>query len=711
MATVVQKTIKSTGGDYSSIAALSVVNRDCVGNNEIWIVDCYNFEDSLGVGILFNGWVTDEAHYLLIRAVDEHDSGGNITTSAYRIINTASSTAISFRSIGASGVVILDGLQMRQNVGGVGKTMLDCGTNANGANGTLRIKECIISSANKGIQVNAAAQTNKIQAMNSIIVCSGAGRGVDLVYGSNHALYNCTVIGRFDSAIYLANNPTNTIKNCYFGSFQNDAISTAVGVTKISCATSDLTGTAGLRSIPYNNNTFVSTGTNSDYRLSKNSPLIRRGSSISSQATPFNYNNDINERQRDLEKPSIGASEIELYSYPFNVLLGCRLDTVTYPSISGLLGVYTEGSPHTEGNSYLGSIIYGQALADHNRTEPVGVYVLSTAKVVPASQLGVYLNALPKVNVPEVYVGVLASGLFEPHESQIGCFLYGYPNNDIFCETHGRVLTKANSIDAVGQNLEIDAKIVLKDVSYDEYNNKIIICNTGFGEYNNKLTVKRNVSHPTVVITNVDYILASGEVVASGQPIPNFYNNARKIRVTASGTFGTASEWNHAYIDFGEPYRNNKATTYASISGFSSGPVWTAEHVYTGSGLYAIVARGQDINGCIGSDVSMLNLASGLLPGVDYTAISISGTPRYANAPPSVYVSFDVDASGVGSIAAPTDSRLFWNMGNRETSKRKAPHSYYSSPGEYVVSCRYLYRHSSGSNIWSSDTLKIGFNR
>lgn len=82
MTTTVTKTIKSSGGDYTSLSAWESANAaDLTSVDEIRQAECHNFVDTAMVDI--DGWTTDATRYIRIYAAQNH--GGVYGTSSYRL--------------------------------------------------------------------------------------------------------------------------------------------------------------------------------------------------------------------------------------------------------------------------------------------------------------------------------------------------------------------------------------------------------------------------------------------------------------------------------------------------------------------------------------------------------------------------------------------------------------------------------------------------
>ncbi len=354
-----------------------------------------------------------------------------------------------------------------------------------------------------------------------------------------------------------------------------------------------------------------------------------------------------------------------------------------------------------DGSGILGGFAQSVGIPGQDAVALLGGIASGTGFQFPDTSIGGYVNALPLIGASGFVVGGFVDSKYQAGPFSLGGFVWSIPGTSRFAEMHGRVLAKANSEDTVGQSLNIDAQIAFIQADQSDFNAKLSISNTFKSDFNAKLTVGKSKRPPQVVITSV--------TPQSGIPING---SGIDVCVVASGNLRDGNQWVINQIDFGEPERDELPTANSSISGFDLGSqvtgVWSGCYNYRDAGIYTITARGVDDFGMVGMDSFNLNLASGLVAGVDYPLISISGTPRSGVVPPSMNVDFTLVASGSFQPSSPTDSNLFWNFGNLARSNTVNPFTYYSSPGLYLVTARYRVQ-VSGQWRWSSDTLVAGF--
>lgn len=87
MATEIIHTIKSSGGDYTSLSAWEAAQqRDLVAADEIAIAECYGFRSVDAVNI--NGWTADETRYIVVRAATGSESKIPWSDAAFTIAST-----------------------------------------------------------------------------------------------------------------------------------------------------------------------------------------------------------------------------------------------------------------------------------------------------------------------------------------------------------------------------------------------------------------------------------------------------------------------------------------------------------------------------------------------------------------------------------------------------------------------------------------------
>lgn len=156
MAVTVTKTVKSSGGDYSSLSAYEAGEQgNLVTADEVRQAECYAFQDTTQVN--FSGWTTDATRYVRVYTPSAERHDGKYNTSRYRnevtaggnFFNLFENTALFAR---------FEGLQFQLTAA----NRVACIGFYGNANGTsdVRLTECII----KGILTGTTTADGVLQA-------------------------------------------------------------------------------------------------------------------------------------------------------------------------------------------------------------------------------------------------------------------------------------------------------------------------------------------------------------------------------------------------------------------------------------------------------------------------------------------------------------------------------------------------------------------
>jgi hypothetical protein len=774
------------GGDYTDLQTWeSTEQRSLTAVDEIEIAEVYaggNASNNTVLNIL--GWTTDKERHIHIRAAHNQGHSGlaapiNRSRAYIQTNNSADAIVMSIqvRNVRLSDLQIirLDGasnvpvLELLGSIAGSNMQVIanrciviQDGTNP-GSTGAISCvgggESTVAGFRQEHTFNNCFIMSRNKNSGTGVVTMTSAGGGNDGRLRFQH----CTIIARNNNIALVANASTTLItRNCYMRS--PTAIYSGAGTFRKGGG--DATNNNEAIHPPYqfvgfNNDNFVNVASGAeDVHLVKSSSgvLINGGDNVVNR--PFNQN--IFERTVFLDWEGdyrsdgsgvlpfsgsgtfdIGADEIVDVAGPTTIGGLIRGDPGV--AVSGILGGYIQGDPHAGPTDTIGGHLFAKVIPGNELFDIAGGFVKSTTgSTIAPKIIGGFVLSLPLTEVGPEIIGAYNEGRFQ-NSANLGGFTFGRPDYNEFVATRARTLTAVTSENVVDQALNIDAKIIFKQLFQNEFNAKLDNVKTFENEINAKVEVEKFKVRPSVFILSIDLLPGSGEVIPSGQPVPNFDSNGtRQVCVTASGTLGDGDEFVHAYIDFGAPFSKfGGFTLNQSISGFTTGPPWTACHDYNISGLYSVVVRAQDNQGMVGMDASGLNLASGAIPGFHFPKISISGVPRFGLVPPSLRVDFTTTSSGIpfppytarqgrlSTIQSPTDNRILWNLGNRETSRRRDPVTYYNSPGLYAPTLRYLYVNPSGAHrklggggffndfpgfgvngqFMISDTLLVGFNR
>lgn len=98
MPTEVIKTVKSSGGDYTSLSAYEAgEQKDLVAADEIAVAECHNLEDTYtDTNLSFSGWTTDATRFIHIRTPVTASHSGVFGTGSFRLkfVNTGGSNRL-----------------------------------------------------------------------------------------------------------------------------------------------------------------------------------------------------------------------------------------------------------------------------------------------------------------------------------------------------------------------------------------------------------------------------------------------------------------------------------------------------------------------------------------------------------------------------------------------------------------------------------------
>lgn len=273
--TVRTVTVKSSGGDYSSLSSAEAGEQgDLVSLDRQLDIECYSFQDTSSVTI--DGWTTDATRYIRVYTPSTERHDGKFNTSKYRLhAGTAFSSLLTVNE----DYTRLQGLQI-YNSG----TNNSVGLAIN--NQGCVVESCIVrlgnASSNQGVQANSTTGT-MVTVRNTVIYCDGTGT-YGGVGGFNRVVTwsNCTIVGWSIGILgHEASLATNLAKNCYVS-----ATTCYSGLTLTTCASSDTTGSSGLQSIAASTSVFTNvTAGSEDFHLVSGSPLIDAGTDLSGDFT------------------------------------------------------------------------------------------------------------------------------------------------------------------------------------------------------------------------------------------------------------------------------------------------------------------------------------------------------------------------------------------------------------------------------------------
>ena len=289
------KTVKSSGGDYSSLNAWEAGQQKSITAGDREIAECYAFEDNPGTYTAISGWTVPSGAEIIVRAASGQQHTG-VRGTGYRLV---ANTALVTLNV-AQDYVTLQGIAVRGTYtsSGSGSETVRCNSIQN-----LRILSCLIESelpdgAALRIGVHDAANRNAIIA-NTIVNAAGTSAGALEIGGQVYG-YNCAFInGGNGHAIYEYNVSYNNpkFKNCYLhrgtgtNVFDYGYGPTPTWTTCRHSTSQSITGSTGSTAYSTANFTNVTSGSE-NLALVSGSALIDAGTDLSADSD-YAFSTDI----------------------------------------------------------------------------------------------------------------------------------------------------------------------------------------------------------------------------------------------------------------------------------------------------------------------------------------------------------------------------------------------------------------------------------
>lgn len=265
-ATQLKKTVKPSGGDYTSLEACMNANeQDLTAADKYFDVEIDGTWSSADTSaVMIHNYTTDATRYINIYTTSAARHRGVYSTSYYRLEPNADYVCVCYVDY-----TTITGVQGYAD----GKIAIfyDGG-------GTARTLSKVLT---KG------STTYHCYGWNNIINSIGYGTASNFARDSTN-VYSCTAIG-----MSIPFRGITTAKNCYGGN--NTGGYDFYDVTNMTtCASSDNTGSVGLRTIAVNTTNFTNvTGGSENFHLPLGSALIDVGTNTSGDAAPLNFTDDI----------------------------------------------------------------------------------------------------------------------------------------------------------------------------------------------------------------------------------------------------------------------------------------------------------------------------------------------------------------------------------------------------------------------------------
>ena len=121
----------------------------------------------------------------------------------------------------------------------------------------------------------------------------------------------------------------------------------------------------------------------------------------------------------------------------------------------------------------MGGYLFATTDAQHFRIAYMENYVNAASIGSKQAIFGGIVSAGPFYTVPWARIAGYDIGR-RGREAFLGAYALGRPINLGFSELHARTLVKVRSSGIVGQDLNLDAKLILKSASNSDFNAKII---------------------------------------------------------------------------------------------------------------------------------------------------------------------------------------------------------------------------------------------
>lgn len=316
MATLRTVTVKSSGGDYSSLNAAEAGEQgDMVALDRELGIECYSFNDTTTVA--FNGWTTDATRFVRVYtpASERHD--GKWNTAKYRL--EVAGTVLTVQEEN----VRLDGLQVFMT--NTASSFL-YGIILSGITGVadFRIENCLVRASDEigancnGVYLAAAGAGSVVRMKNTAVYGFYSTGDFDAALRGGTAnitayLYNCVFVrGNYG---VLSNPGVFNCTNCYAGATDHGAYVIGGGsggtINRTTSASSDATGSAGLQNIAYSTTAgayFANITVGSeDFHIGASSALKDVGTDLSADAN-YAFTDDIDGQTRS-GTWDIGADE------------------------------------------------------------------------------------------------------------------------------------------------------------------------------------------------------------------------------------------------------------------------------------------------------------------------------------------------------------------------------------------------------------------
>lgn len=315
---VTTKTIKSAGGDYTSLSGWEAGQQKAITAGDSEEAECYSISDTTPFDI--DGWTTGATAYIRIYTPAAERHAGVWTSAKYNLSGSV------------NGWGILNILEEYVRVEGIQVENTNVGTDAQHIilvqpTGTadIRVDSCISKGGRYGLTASGNASC-VVKAWNCLFY-GGGGGGATVKSSASCYLYSCTTYGGTDG-LRIEAATTTVAKNCYARTYP-------AGWTKTTCASEDTTGSTGLQSIAYNTTNFTNvTAGSENLHIPTGSALKDVGTDTSGDAAPLNFTVDIDGETRT-GTWDVGADEfVSAGSTAGKLVNGCLVNGLLLGSLA-----------------------------------------------------------------------------------------------------------------------------------------------------------------------------------------------------------------------------------------------------------------------------------------------------------------------------------------------------------------------------------------
>jgi len=308
------RTLKSTGGDYSSIATWEESEQtDLATAGDKHILDCYaDWPSGLDDSVNIDGWTVDASFYITVKAAAGHEHNGVPGDGFYISTDIGSNFGQVFRVSAAYTEIY--GIEVRNTRTGFQGQEISLIQNYNVVDRVIVISNS--TSADTGINVT---DDNNVVRNSLVIHESGSISGSCIAAGNfdpNIQFYNCTTIGgRYGINVSDSGGSPTTVRNCVaYGAYTSDYLYTNVIASNNASGDTSALGTSPITGITADD--FVDFA-NGDYRINADSALYNAGVDLSSTftddirgtATRYASSFDIGAYKFDINTVTVGSGK------------------------------------------------------------------------------------------------------------------------------------------------------------------------------------------------------------------------------------------------------------------------------------------------------------------------------------------------------------------------------------------------------------------